>query len=751
MKKSLVIVESPSKAKTINKYLGNDYVVTSSVGHIRDLPQKELGVDIENGFKPKYVTSVGKTKVISQIKELAEKCDKIFIATDNDREGEAIGWHVAHVVEKVNGNIFRVLFNEITKNAINSAILKPTKIDENRVNAQQARRILDRIVGYQVSPFLWKTISKGLSAGRVQSVALRIIVERDLEIEKFKPVEYWSITAKLLTQTDKFPFEAKLVKINSQTLDTDKNRIEDGKGAEFHKNEILKHDFIVSGIEKKAVKRNPNPPFITSTLQQEGAKRLRFSSKQTMAIAQQLYEGFEVGTGTPTGLITYMRTDSLRISQEAISAVRDTILAKYGKDFLPEKPNYYKSSSSAQEAHEAIRPTSMDLAPEKIKSYLTKEQFRLYEMVWNRFVASQMASAIEDRTTVNINASENYLFRTVGSVLRFKGFLAAFEDFEEDEQTENQNPKLPPSLKEGNLLNLKELVTSQHFTKPPAFFSESSLIKELDALGIGRPSTYASIISTILERGYIEKQEKKLVSTELGKLVTSILVETLNDVFNVKFTAEMETELDKIENGSNWVKILENFYKPFSASLEKANPKELKKEKVHEAVGEKCPDCGSELLYKMSRNGKFIACSNFPKCRYARPLGTSAKEFEDKKTEKKEAELVGKICEKCGKDLVFRSGKNGRFIGCSNYPKCNFTAQLPSETDCPKCGRKVVSKRSKRGKNFYGCENYPECDFVSWDKVINETCKNCGNSYLTEKVTKDGTFVECPQCKTKNT
>lgn len=750
LKKSLVIVESPAKAKTINKYLGNDYVVTSSVGHIRDLPKNELGVDLENDFTPKYVNSQGKSKIISQIKKLAASSDKVYIATDNDREGEAIGWHISHIVQKSNKNIYRVLFNEITKNAIQASIQKPGKIDLNRVDAQQARRIMDRIVGYKISPFLWKAVSKGLSAGRVQSVALKIICERDAEIAAFNPVEYWSIVASLENQEDRFLFEANLVKIDGKTVDKDKNRILDEKNAEFYKDEILKNRFVISSIEKKTVKRNPYPPFTTSTLQQEASKRLRFSSKFTMSVAQQLYEGMEIGTGTPTGLITYMRTDSLRISEEALNAARETILNEYGKPYLPASPMRYKTSKGAQDAHEAIRPTSLLNSPQKIKRFLTQEQFKLYSMIWNRFLASQMSPALEDRTTVNINSGEKYLFRATGSILKFDGFLRVFDDTLNDEKDGEKDVKLSPLLKEGNELNLKKLDTNQHFTKPPGVFRESSIIKELDRLGIGRPSTYSSIISTILDRGYVEKKDGTLISTELGRLVNGILVESFPNIFNVKFTAEMESELDKIENGANWVQIMKNFYDPFSSSLLKIDPKSIKDKKVIEEIGEKCPNCQNELIYRMSKHGKFIGCSNFPECKYTRPFGVSADEAKARaEAPKKQSELVGESCPKCKSDLVFRNGKSGKFIGCSNYPKCNHTAPIPIDADCPKCGKKLATKRSHRMKTFYGCEGYPECDFVAWDKVLNENCPNCGNNYILEKNTRQGNFLECPKCKGK--
>lgn len=734
MPKSLVIVESVAKTKTINRILGKDYVVKASVGHVKDLPKNRLGVDVENGFEPEYITIKGKGKILQELRKLARSSDQVFIATDPDREGEAIAYHLANELKSKNGNVHRVLFNEITNSAVSRAIEHPTRINIEKVNAQKARRVLDRLVGYKVSPFLWKTIYRGLSAGRVQTVALRLICERENAIEGFVPEEYWSIKAQLQGEKTE-PFFSELVKIGGK-----KPKISNEATAVRHVKGIEKQSFLVSKVVKKTVKRNPLPPFTTSTLQQEAARRFGFSSARIMALAQQLYEGIDIGKEGSVGLITYMRTDSTRIAEEALKDARVYIADNYGPDYVPEKSRRFKAKKSAQDAHEAIRPTSMKREPRKIGRYLSADQRKLYELIWNRFVASQMAPALFDQTTIEIEAGD-YLFRTTGSIVRFRGFLQAYEESKEPtEDDEKKNGYVPGNLKKGDLLKLLAVMPEQHFTKPPARFSESTLIKELDNLGIGRPSTYAVIISTLVHRKYVEKKERRLFPTELGRTVNSILIQNFPNIFNVNFTATMETKLDLIESGKReLIEVLGEFYKPFEEALGQIDlKKDQIKASLQEETGETCPECGRPLVVKWGRNGKFLACSGYPECKYTRPL----KEEEQQVTDEK--------CPKCGAPLVVKVGRYGRFLACSNYPKCKFTKPLTLGIPCPKegCDGEIVERRTKRGRVFYGCSNYPKCDFASWYKPVPIKCPNCGNPYLEEHHTKSkGDFLKCPNCK----
>ncbi len=748
MAKSLVIVESVAKTKTIKKFLGKQFQVVSSVGHIKDLPKRNLGIDLEDSFKPQYITIRGKGKVLNELKKAAQSADKVFIATDPDREGEAIAWHIYEEVKSKNKNIHRILFNEITERAVLDAIEKPLTIATNKVEAQKARRVLDRIVGYKVSPILWQTIYRGLSAGRVQSVALRLIVEREREIQKFVPEEYWSITAELkVEKTDSF--FAKLVKKQNK-----KPKIGDEKTAQAIVDDLKLKKYQIKDIKTKQISRSPAPPFTTSTMQQEASRRLNLSSKQIMMIAQQLYEGIEVGSEGSVGLITYMRTDSTRIAKEAISSVRDYIANSYGLEYLPQKPRFFKVKKGAQDAHEAIRPTSMKREPRKIKKYLTSDQYKLYELIWNRFIACQMRDAKMDRTTVDVKAGdmkqmevlEEYLFRTTGTIITFRGFLQVYEDYKEKDENngdteDSLKTKIPINLTIGALLKLLDLIPKQHFTKPPARYSESSLVKELDALGIGRPSTYAIIISTLLYRKYIERQNRTLLPTELGFTVNDILISNFPSIFNSEFTAKMEDELDKIETeDKDFVSVINDFYQPFEEALTKTkSKKDLIRDSLIKDADEKCPECGKDLIIRWGRNGKFIGCSGYPDCRYTRPL-----EQEEVQTEE--------VCEKCGKPMVVKTGRFGRFLACSGYPECKNNKPFTLGIGCPKddCKGKIVERRSKRGKVFYGCSEYPKCDFATWYEPVALKCKNCGSNYLEKRYNKTvGNYLYCPKCKTK--
>ncbi|MGQ9608519.1 MAG: type I DNA topoisomerase [bacterium] len=733
MSKSLVVVESPAKVKTISKFLGNDFTVKASMGHVRDLPEDELSVDIENNFAPKYVIIKGKKKVIDQIKEAAEKADKIFLATDPDREGEAICWHLAYLLKGIKRPVNRITFNEITKSAVLNAINNPGDINKSLVDAQQARRILDRLVGYQISPILGKTIKWGLSAGRVQSVAVRLICEREDEIAAFVPEEYWSIEA-VLKGENTSPFEARLFQINGE-----KAKI----GNETQARAILKDlegkEFIVEKIERKERKKNPEPPFTTSKLQQEASRKLRFSAKTTMKVAQDLYEGVDIGNEGSVGLITYMRTDSTRVAKEAVDAVRAFINENYGSEFLPNKAVFYESKKGAQDAHEAIRPTSVEHTPESIRKFLDEEQYALYDLIWKRFVASQMKPAIFDVTTVNIRAGK-YIFRANGSIIKFKGFMSLYLEGKDDDSDEDKE-SIIPELTEGQLLQLLNLIPEQHFTQPPPRYTEATLVKVLEEKGIGRPSTYVSIISTILEREYVVKEQGKFIPTEMGRLVNSVLMKSFPEIMDIEFTAKMEEELDDIEEGKRkWVEVLEDFYEPFSKSLKMA-PQTIKatKKDMEEITDEICELCGRKMVIKWGRYGRFLACSGYPECK-------NTKQLNNNDENSNEAEPTDEICEKCGSPMVIKTSKYGKFLACSQYPKCKSTKPLILGIDCPRenCKGSIIERRSKRGKIFYGCSEYPNCDFVIWDKPVPKECPVCGAKFLVEKVSKTkGNYLLC--------
>jgi len=705
MGKSLVIVESPAKAKTINKFLGKDFTVLASVGHVKDLPKSKLGVEIENGFEPTYEIIKGKAAIIKELKKAGKAAERIYLAPDPDREGEAIAWHIAEEIDKKKEKTFRVLFNEITESAVRDAIAHPTVLDQNKFEAQQARRVLDRLVGYQVSPVLWDKVRRGLSAGRVQSVAVRLICDREREIQAFVPREYWSVTADFETAaSDKF--SAKLAKKDGKKIELNneadaKTVLDDLKGASF----------AVSEVESRETKRNPAAPFTTSKLQQEASRKLGFTAKKTMMLAQQLYEGVEIGDEGPVGLISYMRTDSTRISNEAVAASRALIETRYGADYLPAKPNVYKSKKKSQDAHEAIRPTYFKFPPEAVAKYLSKDQLKLYTLIWNRFIACQMTPAIIDQTRVQIKAGA-YTFTASGSTVRFAGFMAVYIEGQDVE--EEKEEKLPP-LKKDEPLSLVAINPAQHFTQPPPRFTEASLVKELEEQGIGRPSTYAAIISTIQDREYVVKDKTQLKPTELGFTVTDLLIHSFPEILDIEFTAHMEEELDQIEEGQmEWRKTMTEFYGPFHASLEKAKKdmKNLKAEEVPTDIN--CEKCGKTMVIKWGRKGKFLACSGYPECK-------NTKDFTSDETGKvtvvERVEVTTETpCPKCGKPMVVKSGRFGRFLACSEYPDCKSTLPLSTGIPCPnEDGGMLVERRTKKGRVFFSCSKYPKCDYATWE------------------------------------
>jgi DNA topoisomerase-1 len=734
IKKSLVIVESPSKANTINKFLGKDFKVTASVGHIIDLPKSRFGVSIEEGFKPQYIKIRGKEKVIKQLKKEAADVNMIYLATDPDREGEAIAWHISSILDKASKNIRRIEFNEITRSAISRAIESPRDIDMARVYSQQARRVLDRIVGYEVSPILWKTVYRGLSAGRVQSVALRLICEREEIIRKFVTEEFWTVKINVKGRPEE-SFWSNLEKIREGEK-YKKIKISSETEVKGHLENIKSSELNISDIVTKEVKRQPAPPFITSTMQQAAARLLHYSTSRIMTVAQQLYEGVKIPGKGSIGLITYMRTDSIRVSNESLNSVRELVSQKYGESYLPEKPRFFKGKKSAQDAHEAIRPSYIDdeFHPDTLKEYLSTDQYKLYNLIWKRFLASQMMPAVFDKTVVEISGGD-YLFRTEGEVMKFDGYLKMYgRDLEEN--GDQEEVRIPHGLTKGENLELLKIDPKQNFTKPPARYTESTLVKELDRLSIGRPSTYAQIITTVIKRKYVEKKQNKLHATELGETVNGILIKQFPDIFNVKFTANMEDELDKIASGDyKYEKVMNDFYTPFTAAMENANKEKDKiKSDLQETTEEKCDVCGREMVIRWGRNGRFMACSGYPECKNTRPIdGPVEPQQSDEK------------CDKCSSPMVIKVGRFGKFLACSNYPTCKFTKPISLGIKCPKpgCNGDVIQRRSRRGKIFYGCANYPECDFVSWNKPVNRKCDACANNYLLEKYTKaKGNFQE---------
>jgi DNA topoisomerase I len=798
MATSLVIVESPAKAKTIGKYLGKQYVVKASLGHIKDLPKKDLAVDVDKGFEPRYEVIEGKKKLISELKQAAKGMESIYLAADPDREGEAICYHLQ---EELNGskkapNFYRVMFNEITANAIRKAFEKPGSVNLNLVDAQQARRILDRLVGYKISPLLWDKVRRGLSAGRVQTVALRLIVEREREIRAFLKREYWTIDVQLNAKKPPV-LVARFTKKNDEAVE-----IGDETSAKSLVDQLEGTKYIVHSVGTREKKRNPVPPFITSTLQQEAARKLRFSVKRTMMIAQRLYEGVELGAEGSVGLITYMRTDSTRVSNDALDEVRGLIQDRFGVQFRPESPNVYKSKKDAQDAHEAVRPTSARRAPEDVAQYLQEDEMKLYRLIWMRFVASQMMPAVFDQTTIDVAAKgkdgATYMFRATGSVPKFKGFLEVYEEGKDqkDEEDEELKHRLP-AVQQGDELKFKAILPEQHFTEPPPRFNEATLVKELEADGVGRPSTYASILSTIQEREYVKKEGGKFVPTELGMVVTDLLLESFQNLFDVKYTARMEEELDEIEEGKmDWRVAMAEFYDRFQKDLEDAERNMTDIKRMEKPTDLICDKCGKPMVIKWGRHGSFIACTGYPECTNTRELTVDLPDvdkvdlteqdaeeycencgrlmvlkkgrfgqfyacsgYPDCKTtkqiggaQKKSDVPLDEKCPQCGSNLVLKHGRFGEFTACSNYPTCKYVKQKTIGVPCPNCSEgEVVERRSKRGKTFYGCSRYPDCDFVAWGKPIAEKCPDCGSSYLIEKWLKAGGVAQCPnsECKYK--
>jgi DNA topoisomerase I len=808
MARSLVIVESPAKAKTINKYLGRNYTVKASYGHVMDLPKKELGINIKRNFEPTYEVSPDKTHVVEGLQKAAEKSDAVYLAADPDREGEAICAHLAEVLKATmaakngkNGSngagkkkkrkprkgqeeadlrknhIFRVMFNEITPRAIRAAFEHPGEINENLVDAQQARRVLDRLVGYKISPLLWDKVRRGLSAGRVQTVALRVIVEREREIRAFTPVEYWTLHAQLAA-AEPPSFEAKLAKHKGEDIEVHTQAEADAIIAA-----VEKARWQISEVTQKEKRRHAQPPFTTSKLQQAAYNRLRYTAKRTMALAQRLYEGVELGQEGSVALITYMRTDSVRVSSEALGQVRDLIGTEFGPNYLPEKPNFYKSKKDAQEAHEAIRPTDVARKPADVKPYLSDDLFKLYQLIWQRFVASQMVPAIFDQTSIDIAAGD-YLFRATGSVMKFEGYLAAYQisaEREDDDAAESDEGRRLPPVTQGEILRLEALRPDQHFTEPPPRYSEATLVKELEDKGIGRPSTYASIISTIVEREYVNKDQGRFTPTMLGEKVSDLLVKSFEDIFDVSFTARMEEELDEIEEGRlRWKDSVKEFYTRFEEDLEQAKG-DMESYKAGIPTGKKCEKCGQgELLERISRLGFFLGCSRYPDCDFIEDLSPetsgegdaetptcdncgremvikkgrwgaflACSGYPDCKTTRRLAAgtrkalqpdvLLNENCPECGSQLVLKHGRYGEFIGCTGYPKCKFIRSKTLGINCPKCGTgEFVERRAKKGRRrvFYGCNRYPECDFTTPYKPIAEPCPKCGAPFIVEKRTK---------------
>ena len=809
MSKGLVIVESPAKAKTIQKYLGKGFTVEASLGHVKDLPKSTLGVDTTNGFETDYIVIPGKEKVVAKLKKLAAASDFIFLAPDPDREGEAIA---AHLAFELGGNgkgkkakkakkgepeppprIQRVTFNEITKRAVQAAFEHPRAIDQNLVDAQQARRVLDRLVGYQVSPLLWDKVRRGLSAGRVQTVALRLIVEREREIKAFEKKEYWTIDAHLAASKPP-AFDARFVGKGEEKVE-----VTNGEDAEKIRAALEKSDWVVRSVDKKERRRNAAPPFTTSKLQQDSSRKLRFSVKRTMMIAQRLYEGVELGEEGSVGLITYMRTDSTRVAPEAIQEVREYVGKEYGPTYLPETPNTFKEKKDSQGAHEAIRPTSAMRHPDQVKQYLKEDEFKVYKLIWQRFVASQINPAIFDQTTVDIdakNGNEVFWFRVTGSVLKFDGFLRVYEESKEgkDEEDEELKHKLP-ALEAGQKLTLKELKPEQHFTEPPPRFNEASLVKELEERGIGRPSTYAAILTTIQERQYVQKVGGKFSPTEIGLVVTDLLVENFRDIFDLQYTARLEEELDEIEEGKEkWQDALGEFYKKFQKDLKYAAKHMENIKRMEKPTDEKCEKCGAPLVIKWGKHGSFYACSTYDKedkntCTFTKENPINLPDLDSADVQETTQE---EYCENCGRVMVLKRGRFGQFMACTGYPDCKTTRRLdqgkkvpdiPLDELCPKCGRnmmirhgrygefttcsgypeckyvkqnfigvkcpdckdgELVEKRARKGNTFYGCGNYPNCKFTSAHKPIPEKCPSCGSEYLVEKNLKAGPVIACP-------
>ncbi len=757
--KNLVVVESPAKAKTLSRYLGRNFVVKASVGHIVDLPKSKLGVDVDGGFEPQYEVIHGKGKVIAELKKALKGKEAVYLAPDPDREGEAIAYHVAtRVVPKsFKGKVHRVLFNEITKTAVQDAIAQPRELDLRKFEAQQARRIIDRLVGYRISPLLWEKVRRGLSAGRVQSVSVRLIVEREEAIRAFVAVEYWSLTA-LLEAPDQGSFEAKLIEVDGNKIDLKKLRAGDQEAFCLRSEEETRaivdrlkgaSDWLVRSVDKTRKQRKAAAPFITSTLQQEASRKHGFQPRRTMRIAQRLYEGVELGEAGLTGLITYMRTDSTRVAPEALQAVRGRIGSEYGDRYLPAKPNVYRARKSSQDAHEAIRPTSVDHTPRSVAPYLSAEELKLYTLIWNRFVASQMAPAEFDQTSADIVA-DGCTFRASGQVLRFDGFLRIYQEGRDAPDEDDAVDGLP-ELREGEKLSLESLEPAQHFTQPPPRYTQASLIRALEEKGIGRPSTYAAIMTTIIDREYVRQDEqKRLVPTELGMLVTELLVGSFPDILNVEFTAELEDKLDAIEEGrEEWHDVTRKFWDPFKSDLDRASVsmRDVKREVRETDIP--CEDCGSKLIIKWGRNGEFLACPGYPDCKFT----CNFTRDEDGTIRIEAPEDTGEVCDKCGSPMVYKFGRFGKFLGCSNYPECknvkSMNKPVPIGIACPPdplgCGQgNLVRRVSRRGKVFYGCDRYPDCSFASWEQPVPFPCPQCEAPFVLEKTTKRaGTVRRC--------
>jgi DNA topoisomerase-1 len=818
MAKALVIVESPAKAKTINKYLGNQYVVKASLGHIKDLPKKDLAVDVDNGFTPRYEVIEGKKKLIAELKQAAKGVDSIYLAADPDREGEAICFHLQEELEnKKNGaKFYRVMFNEITKNSIQKAFEKPLQVNINLVEAQQARRVLDRLVGYKISPLLWDKVRRGLSAGRVQTVAVRLVVEREREIRAFVKQEYWTIDANLGAKKPPL-FSARLNKFEGGQIIPPPLAAPEGEaeGRKLPQPEIRSQevsdavvadldgaDYTVKSVGTREKRRNAVASFITSTLQQEAARKLRFSVKRTMGLAQRLYEGIELGDEGLTGLITYMRTDSTRVSDDALAEVRDYIKGKYGPEYLPPAPVIYKTKKDAQDAHEAIRPTSAMRAPDEIAPLLQEDELKLYRLIWMRFVASQMNPAVFDQTTIDVAAKglsgNEYWFRATGSVPKFDGFLKVYEEGKDvkDEEDEELKHKLPV-VTEGEKLKFRSLEPEQHFTEPPPRYNEATLVKKLESDGVGRPSTYASILSTIQEREYVKKEGGRFSPTELGMVVTDLLLESFNNIFEVRYTARMEEELDEIEDGKlDWRTAMGEFYERLTDDIKHAEEHMTDIKRMEKPTDLICEKCGKPLVIKWGKHGSFIACTGYPDCTYTRELTVDLPDvdkadlseqgeeeycencgrpmvlkkgrfgtflactgYPDCKTTKqigaaqKKADVpLDEKCPQCDSNLVQKFGRFGEFTACSNYPKCKYVKQKTIGVKCPECSEgEIIERRSKKGKTFFGCNRYPDCEFVAWNKPVPEKCPDCGGAYLVEKFPKAGPILQCPngECKYK--
>jgi DNA topoisomerase-1 len=751
--KSLVVVESPTKVKTIQKYLDSKFIVKASMGHVRDLPKSSLGVDPKKNFKPKYVVTPAKKKILDDLKKAAERADALYVATDPDREGEAIGWHLAQELPVDKRKIYRVAFNEITERAVKAAFQNPGKIDLKKVDAQQARRVLDRLVGYSLSPLLWEKVQRGLSAGRVQSVAVRLVVDRERAIQAFQPEEYWSLHVRLRAgHPPEFVATLREVAGEKPVLsneETTRALMATLDGARY----------VVRSVTRGERRRNPAAPFITSTLQQDAGRKLGFSAKKTMTVAQQLYEGVDIGDRGSVGLITYMRTDSVRVSREAQEQARTWVTRRLGREYVPDTPPTYKSRGSAQEAHEAIRPTDVDLDPRAVARFLTRDQQGLYRLIWERFLASQMVPAVYDTVSADIDATRSLsrppeargeladpattdagpcVFRAQGQTMKFKGFTAVYVESREDDDAGDEDSESPvPVLTQGEVLTLLGLDPKQHFTQPPPRYTEAALIKVLEELGIGRPSTYASILGTIIhDRGYVRRERRTLFPTELGMAVTDKLLPYFGEIMDVEFTAQMEDHLDKVEEGErNWVQTVKEFYEPFKRDLARAK-KEMPNEKQGTPTGETCPDCAGELIERRGRFGKFIACANYPVCRYTRDLSGG---------QRAEDEPTNEVCPTCSRPMVIKHGRFGKFIACSGYPECKTTKPITLGIACPEtgCSGELVERRSKRGRTFYGCSAYPACKFVLWQRPVNEPCPKCGAPFVTTKMTRGRMVLMC--------